>query len=139
MNQHQNRPRRFHHVPGTDPFTHQRTRDVQPRTKEDTRSLRRLIAGGAVAAAALVAANMVSNDDNVEGKTPVATTTAIAEEGDSYWSLQEAEGNNGRDIRHVVDDAMDLAANDRDADGHADPIHPGMEVTLLDDPNTPKP
>lgn len=133
-----NQHRRFHHVPGTDPYMHQRTRDVQPQTKEDTKFLRRVLAIGAASTTLLIGANVLTNDNSVEGvpKQP-STTVVVAESGDSYFSLQKAEGANGDDIRDVVATAMELPANDNNNDGEADMIHPGDAVHLIDDPNTP--
>lgn len=124
-----NQRRRFHHVPGTDPFTHQRTRDIQPQTETDTRRFRRVLAVGTAATALLVAGSTL-RDNGAEGvSVPPATTVVTAKEGDNLWSLQEAEGANGRDIRDVVADAADLNGGPS--------VHPDQPVILLDDPNTP--
>ncbi len=141
----QNRPRRFHHQPGTDPFKHQATRPVQEATKNDTRSLRRILFAGGVAVTALFTLNAIKSGTSAEGSTPRPTIEVEAKEGDSYWSMQEAEGDSGRELGEVVLDAMDLPQNDQKGtgdidgigDGMADEVHPGMIVTLIDDPSTP--
>lgn len=134
MNQSKNsRPRRFHHVPGTDPSRHQPTRDVQPQTREDVRSLRRLLGYGGATVALLLGANLIKDnvsDADTTPATPPSTTIVTAEGGDTYWDLQKAEGTNGRDIRDVVSDAIDLSGGNPE-------LQPGDRVVLVDDPNTP--
>ena len=123
--------RRIHHVPGTEPFSHQRTRDVQPQTESDTRPMRRALVLGAAATTLLIGANMAQENDKAEGvPTPPDTTLVTAQEGDTLWGLQQREGTNGRSTFDVVTDAMKLNG------GSAD-IQPHQQVVLLDDPHTP--
>ncbi|MFZ1323605.1 MAG: hypothetical protein WAQ57_00410 [Candidatus Saccharimonadales bacterium] len=108
------------------------SREGQSKTKR----LRR--AGTALGLTALAIAGGLSSSEDAPAKdVPTVTTVVEAGKGDSYWRLQKAEGASGRDIREVVSDTKELPANDRDNDGAADEIHPGMQVTILDDPNTP--
>lgn len=124
--------RRFHHIPGTDPYTHQRTRDIQPQTTEDVRTIRRLATIGAAATAGMLAGVGLVGGYKAEGEQPIVppqTTIVTAGQGDSYWSLQAAEGFSNRDPRDVVMDITELNGDKQ--------VHPDDTIVLLDDPNTP--
>jgi|GEM_PF-6262375 hypothetical protein len=132
MKQNQHTTQRFHHQPGTDPYRHVATREIQPQTRKDLRGLVAVLTGAtALVAAGALLAPKFEDTPAVPTESP-ATTIEVAQEGDTLWGLQEKEGTNGHDIRDVVAEAMEL-------NGNSAKIVPGQAVVLVDDPNTTHP